>query len=69
MPFGRDEKDLAEGAFVPQTDLDKKLFIANEIARNLRQAIWDELQYRASAGISYNKTCAKIASSQNKPNA
>ena len=36
MPFGRDEKDLAEGAFVPQTDLDKKLFIANEIARNLR---------------------------------
>jgi DNA polymerase-4 len=35
----------------------------------MRDAIYNELGYRASAGISHNKSCAKIASSQNKPNA
>ena len=35
----------------------------------MRDAIYNELGYRASAGISYNKTLAKCASSQNKPNA
>lgn len=43
--------------------------MANQIAKNLRDAIWKELGYRASAGISFNKTLAKIAGSQNKPNA
>lgn len=58
-----------QGSFVPETLYEKKLFFANEIAKNLRDAIYNELGYRASAGISYNKTVAKIASSQNKPNA
>jgi nucleotidyltransferase/DNA polymerase involved in DNA repair len=35
----------------------------------MRKAIDQELNYKASAGISHNKTLAKIASSQNKPNA
>ena len=35
----------------------------------MRDSIYKELKYRASAGVSFNKTCAKIASSQNKPNA
>lgn len=29
----------------------------------MRDTIYKELQYKASAGISFNKTCAKIASS------
>jgi len=45
------------------------LYLANRIAKDLRDSIYNELKYRASAGISFNKTCAKIASSQNKPNA
>lgn len=69
MSFKKDEKGISLGGFVPETDHEKKLFIANQIARNLRDAIYEELKYRASAGISYNKTVAKIASSQNKPNA
>jgi len=35
----------------------------------MRKAVWDELGYRASAGISHNKTLAKLASAMNKPNA
>src|SRR5687767_1892664 len=41
---------------------------AIEIARQIRQAIKDELQLTASAGISINKFVAKIASDINKPN-
>lgn len=41
---------------------------AIKIARLIRQAIFDELGLTASAGISYNKFLAKIASDQNKPN-
>jgi len=40
---------------------------AIEIARQIRQAIKDELQLTASAGISINKFVAKIASDINKP--
>ena len=58
-----------EGAFTPENIHDQKLWIANRIAIQLRNSIFEELGYRASAGISHNKTCAKIASSQNKPNA
>jgi DNA polymerase-4 len=68
MGFGKVD-DVADGAFAPETILEKKLFLANQIAKNLRDAIWKELGYKASAGISFNKTVAKIASSQNKPNA
>ena len=58
-----------EGGFAPELVHDRKLWIANRIASQLRETIFAELGYRASAGISHNKTCAKLASSQNKPNA
>src|SRR6185436_5573754 len=37
------------------------------IARSIKQAIKDELQLTASAGVSINKFVAKIASDLNKP--
>jgi DNA polymerase-4 len=40
---------------------------AIEIAKLIKQAIRDELQLTASAGISINKFVAKIASDMNKP--
>ena len=70
MSYGKDsESGVAQGAFVPETEKEKKLFLANQIAKRLRDDILKELGYKASAGISFNKTVAKIASSQNKPNA
>ena len=62
MGFGK-VGEVADGAFVPETILEKKLFLASQIAKNLRDAIFNELGYIASAGISYNKTVAKIAGS------
>ncbi|HBZ49085.1 MAG TPA: DNA polymerase IV [Halieaceae bacterium] len=41
---------------------------AVKIAQQIRAAIAEELNLTASAGISYNKFLAKIASDQNKPN-
>lgn len=41
---------------------------ATWIAEAIRQAIWDELQLTASAGVAPLKFLAKIASDQNKPN-
>ena len=40
---------------------------AIEIAKQIRAAIWDELQLTASAGVSVSKFVAKIASDMNKP--
>ena len=40
---------------------------ASMIAQEIRQRIFEELELRASAGISYNKFIAKIASDINKP--
>ena len=40
---------------------------AMEIAKLIKQAIKDELQLTASAGVSVNKFVAKIASDMNKP--
>lgn len=68
MGFGKKD-GVANGAFVPETVSEKKIYIANQIAKNIRDTIFKELGYIASAGISFNKTVAKIASSQNKPNA
>ena len=56
------------GCFTPETEKDQKMWLANRIAFQVRQAIFDELGYTASAGISYNKTVAKIACTYNKPN-
>ncbi len=39
-----------------------------ELALKIKAQIFDELGLTASAGISYNKFLAKIASEQNKPN-
>ncbi len=44
------------------------MWLANKISAEVRQAIYDELGYRASAGIANNKTVAKIACTYNKPN-
>jgi DNA polymerase-4 len=41
---------------------------ATQVAREIRARIWEETQLTASAGISYNKFLAKMASDQNKPN-
>ncbi|MGK0308042.1 MAG: DNA polymerase-4 [Urechidicola sp.] len=41
---------------------------ATLIAEEIRQKIYDQLGLRASAGISYNKFIAKVASDINKPN-
>ena len=40
---------------------------AIDIAKQIRQAIRDELQLTASAGVSINKFVAKMASDINKP--
>lgn len=41
---------------------------ATLIAKEIRAKIYDKLKLRASAGISYNKFLAKVASDINKPN-
>ena len=60
--------EKGQGNYVPQTESDQKMWLANRIAFEVRKAIFDELGYTASAGISNNKTVAKIACTYNKPN-
>jgi DNA polymerase-4 len=64
--------DLIEPLSLDEAFLDvthDKLGIGSaiEIATLIRQAIKDELQLTASAGVSINKFVAKIASDMNKP--
>ena len=66
------EPDLIEPLSLDEAYLDvttDKLEIGSaiEIAKQIKQAIKDELQLTASAGISINKFVAKIASDINKP--
>lgn len=42
--------------------------IASEIVRDVRKAIYEELHYTCSAGISRNKMLAKLGSGHKKPN-
>ena len=68
-----DYTDLVEPLSLDEAYLDvtqnkKGYTSASMIAQEIRQRIWDELQLRASAGISINKFVAKIASDINKPN-
>lgn len=69
--FGR-YTDLIEPLSLDEAYLDvttDKLNIGSaiEIAQQIKQAIRDELQLTASAGVSVNKFVAKIASDINKP--
>jgi DNA polymerase-4 len=41
---------------------------ATLIAREIKNRIWEETKLTASAGVSYNKFLAKVASDVNKPN-
>jgi len=54
-------------AFLDVTQDKLDIGSAIEIAQQIRQAISDELQLTASAGVSINKFVAKIASDMNKP--
>jgi DNA polymerase IV len=54
-------------AYLDVTEDKQQIGSAIEIAKLIKQAIRDELQLTASAGISINKFVAKIASDINKP--
>ncbi len=55
-------------AFLDVTENKKEIQIATEIAKEIKQKIHLQTQLTASAGVSYNKFLAKIASDINKPN-
>lgn len=68
----RDYTDLIEPisldeAFLDVTENKPSIPLAVDIACEIRQRIRDELHLTASAGISYNKLLAKIASDWRKP--
>ena len=54
-------------AYLDVTDDKLGIGSAIDIARQIKQAIKDELRLTASAGVSVNKFVAKIASGMNKP--
>lgn len=55
-------------AYLDVTENKKGNPSASLIAKEIRDRIWNELELRASAGISINKFLAKVASDINKPN-
>lgn len=55
-------------AFLDVTENKKDIPYATTIAREIKKVIKEELGLMASAGVSYNKFLAKIASDYNKPN-
>ncbi|MGL4797224.1 MAG: DNA polymerase IV [Paraclostridium sp.] len=55
-------------AYLDVTDNKKNIKYATTIARNIKQDILKEVGITASAGVSYNKFLAKIASDYKKPN-
>lgn len=68
----RDYTDVVEPisldeAFLDVTNNKKGIELAVDIAREIRQRIKSELCLTASAGVSYNKLLAKIASDYRKP--
>lgn len=68
----RSYTDLVEPLSLDEAYLDvttcRKLPTATAIAEEIRERIQDATGLTASAGVSYNKFIAKIASDQNKPN-
>lgn len=68
----RDYTDIIEPLSLDEAYLDvtvnkKNMPLAVDIAKEIRQRIKDELHLTASAGVSYNKFLAKIASDFRKP--
>ena len=61
------EPNSLDEAFLDVTENKKDIPLAVNIAREIRQRIRDEVHLTASAGISYNKLLAKIASDWRKP--
>ena len=64
--------DLVEPVSIDEAYLDvtvnkKNITSATQIAREIKQRIFAETQLTASAGVSYNKFLAKIASEMDKP--
>lgn len=55
-------------AYLDVTENKKGMESANEIAREIRQKIFEKTDLTASAGISVNKFLAKVASDYRKPN-
>ncbi|NDV77686.1 DNA polymerase IV [Dysgonomonas sp. 511] len=55
-------------AYLDVTENHKGIASATQIAKEIKQKILDSTQLTASAGVSFNKFLAKIASDQNKPN-
>lgn len=55
-------------AFLDVTNNHFGISSATQIAQEIKQKIYEQTQLTASAGVSYNKFLAKIASDYNKPN-
>lgn len=55
-------------AFLDVTVNHKQMRSATQIAQEIKNRIFEETALTASAGVSFNKFLAKIASDQNKPN-
>jgi DNA polymerase-4 len=55
-------------AYLDVTENLKGIPYATQVAREIRARIWEETRLTASAGISFQKFLAKMASDQNKPN-
>ena len=54
-------------AFLDVTENKKDISLARDIAKEIKRKILDRVGLTASAGVSYNKFLAKIASDYNKP--
>ncbi len=55
-------------AFLDVTSNKKGILSATQIAKEIKQKIYNHTHLNASAGVSYNKFLAKIASDYKKPN-
>lgn len=56
----------------PQSPLNEEeelIAKASQLVAEIRSKVWEEAKYKCSAGISFNKMLAKLASGANKPNA
>ena len=54
-------------AYLDVTENKKGIATATEVARHIKSRIKEETKLTASAGVSYNKFLAKMASDQDKP--